>query len=356
MRAPCYFRAAAPLLFWFSIHHQQLGFVAAFTPISSASSSPNWSTSKTVRLDSTAESQQTSANLDHLSSYRYDILSQDPLIYTVFDVLSEDACKQFINRADTASSDELTRSNPPDVSLDVGKLWPLPFLCFGAGLPPVIRLFENGSGGSSANGDVASASISAQDVMVAALPPILIAAVVATSLAFGVTQFIRSQSNANSRTSDALALNTESDYGLISNLVSRVCLITGHHPWKQFEAPVLTRYQPGAVFATHNDASPTLGSEWDDLGGQRVVTSITYLNDCPNGGGTRFDRLGITVQPQRGMTLVFYPADATSLAADDRTRHESRPAVEEKCIVQMFGRVGRVPPPLGLPDSFGDDE
>ena len=356
MRSSCYFQAAAPLLFSFLIHHQQLGFVAAFTPISSASSSRNWPISTNIRLDSTDKSQQTIADLDHLSSYRYDILSQDPLIYTVFDVLSEEECRQFINRADTASSDELTRSNPPDVSLDVGKLWPLPFLCIGAGLPSVIRIFENGSNGSGTSGDVVSPSISAQDVLVAALPPILIAAVVATSLAFGVTQFIRSQSNAKSRTSDALALNTESDYGLISNLVSRVCLITDHHPWEQFEAPVLTRYQPGAVFATHNDASPTLGSEWADLGGQRSVTGITYLNDCPNGGGTRFDRLGITVQPQRGMTLVFYPADATTLAADDRARHASLEAVEEKYIVQMFGRVRRVPPPLGLPDLFADDE
>jgi prolyl 4-hydroxylase len=108
------------------------------------------------------------------------------------------------------------------------------------------------------------------------------------------------------------------------------------------------------VFATHNDASPTLGSEWSDLGGQRVVTAITYLNDCPTGGGTRFDRLGITVQPKRGQTLIFYPADAQSLVADDRTRHESMEAVDEKYIVQMFGRVSRVPPPLGIPDSFRD--
>lgn len=299
---------------------------------------------------STTADVSTSSNpdLDFLSPYKYEILSQDPLIYTVFDVLSEDECHQFIDRANTAAtSEELTRSNPPEVSLDVGKLWPLPFLCMGAGLPPVVRLLESESG---------TAAITPQDVLAAALPPILIAAVVATSLAFGVTQFIRSQSNAKSRTSDALALNTEADYSLISDLVSRVCQISGNHPWQQFEAPVLTRYQQGAIFATHNDASPTLGSEWADLGGQRVVTAITYLNDCHTGGGTRFDRLGITVQPRRGMTLVFYPADSTTLAADDRTRHESMEAVEEKCIVQMFGRVGRVPPPLGLPDLFAKEE
>ena len=35
-------------------------------------------------------------------------------------------------------------------------------------------------------------------------------------------------------------------------------------------------------------------------------------------------------------------------------RHESLPAIEEKYIVQMFGRVDRVPPPLGILDSFDD--
>jgi hypothetical protein len=96
-----------------------------------------------------------------------------------------------------------------------------------------------------------------------------------------------------------------------------------------------------------------LGSEWSELGGQRVVTTIFYLNSCNIGGATSFDKLGISVQPRQGSALVFFPADKSTLEADERTRHESTPAVEEKWIVQMFGRIGpRVPPPLGIPDEF----
>jgi hypothetical protein len=32
--------------------------------------------------------------------------------------------------------------------------------------------------------------------------------------------------------------------------------------------------------------------------------------------------------------------------------YKQLPAVDEKIIVQLFGRHQRVPPPLGIPDSF----
>lgn len=275
--------------------------------------------------------------LGHLDGYEYQLLSTDPLVYTVSNVLSAKECGDFISRARTATEDEMTRSNPPEVSLDASRLWPIPFLCLGTAVPSILHLDHPTMG----------------EAVSAAVPPVAIALTVAAGLAFAVTQLVRSRSDASSRTSEALALNTERDYDLIHPLVERACRIASDHPWDCFEAPVLTRYGKGAVFATHCDASPTRGSEWADLGGQRVVTVITYLNDCSRGGGTSFDRLGITVQPKQGSSLVFYPADGETLVSDDRTRHESLPAVEEKYIVQMFGRVGRVPPDLGLPDAFG---
>jgi prolyl 4-hydroxylase len=162
-------------------------------------------------------------------------------------------------------------------------------------------------------------------------------------------------SDSKARTSEAVALNQDEDVSLIRPLVDRAALVTDHAvSWQTLEAPVVTRYDPGALFALHNDASPT-PSEWGDLGGQRVCTIICYLNDCPTGGATRFSRLmgGITVQPKQGTALVFFPAFSDSLEADERTIHESLPAVETKWIVQLFGRVGpRVPPPLGIPDSY----
>jgi prolyl 4-hydroxylase len=89
------------------------------------------------------------------------------------------------------------------------------------------------------------------------------------------------------------------------------------------------------------------------MGGQRVITCICYLNTVNEGGETSFDQMGINVKPTKGTALVFFPANVHTLKADERTTHESLPPVEEKWIVQMFGRVGRVPPPLGLSDLYG---
>jgi len=306
----------------------------------------------------------TTANKDDMSmNYKREILSKDPLVYMVHNVLSSEECLAYMNYAKAISEEyddddenpegrAMTRSNPPEVSLDIAKLWPLPFLSLGAAIPPIIRLFQS----SSTTTTTASPPVSTDQIINAALPPILIALTLSAILAYVITELTRRISNQSSRTSDAIAFNDDDDVDFIRTLVQRVCsnIVSNGHAWEKFEAPVVTRYEPGAVFSRHNDASPTKGSEWSDVGGQRVVTVITYLNTCDEGGGTKFDKLGITVQPKEGSSLVFFPSDEVTCVADDRTTHESLPAVEEKWIVQMFGRVGpRVPPPLGIPDSFG---
>ena len=193
--------------------------------------------------------------------------------------------------------------------------------------------------------------------------PISIACILTLILVALAPPLIQSISNRTARTSVALALNDPADVPFIQPLVDRICRTTGH-AWNKWEAPVVTRYDPGAIFAKHGDASPTLGSEWEFEGGQRVITCICYLNDLcdgdtgggdgDGGGQTYFDQLQIAVTPQRGMALIFFPADYSTKRADDRTTHESLPPIgQEKWIVQLFGRVGpRVPPPLGIPDEF----
>ena len=54
--------------------------------------------------------------------------------------------------------------------------------------------------------------------------------------------------------------------------------------------------------------------------------------------------------PRRGCACVFFPSAGG--APDPRTTHYAEAAVDEKFIVQTFERVGRVPPPLGLPDEL----
>jgi hypothetical protein len=149
------------------------------------------------------------------------------------------------------------------------------------------------------------------------------------------------------RTSAAWALNHAEEWPFIRPLVQRVTQWSGGHP--HWEAPVVTHYPPGTLFGRHNDASATRGQEWADQGGQRLVTSIVYLQN--GGGATYFDQLDLAIPPQVGRALFFYPADADTHEADPRTTHQSLPSSDsEKWIVQLFGRARSVPPPLGLPE------
>lgn len=316
-----------------------------------------------TRIYGVSSSKTTTAAVDEASSLaskqtsllsspgKVQVLSQDPLIYLIPNLLSKEECQAYQKRVlDFQDTRPLKRSNPPQVSLQVSKLWPLPFLSLLAGLPPLLRLET-----STTESHITLTLTQALQVM---LPNVAIALAASFLLAFGIVlPALRKLSESSSRTSVAVALNLEADMEFVQPLVDRVSALVGH-AWEKWEAPVVTRYEPGAIFARHGDASPTMGSEWADMGGQRVVTCICYLNSLDKGGETYFHKLGFGVSPQQGSALVFFPADSISRKADDRTIHESLPADEDKWIVQLFGRAERVPSPLGLPDAYGslDDE
>jgi hypothetical protein len=284
------------------------------------------------------------SNLGAEAPSNAEVLSKDPLVYVVPNFLSGEECDSYMDQVHLLESKNrtMTRSNPPQVSLDTSRLWPLPFLSILAGIPTLLHT------------DLSTST--PEELQTALLPPISIAFVLSTALALAAVPIMKQISDSSSRTSDAMAFNQKEDIDFVRLLVDRVASTT-QHAWTKWEAPVVTRYAPGAVFAKHGDASPTKGSEWVDTGGQRVVTCICYLNAVQEGGETAFDRLNnnIRVEPEKGKALFFFPSNAQTLEADDRTIHESLPPMEEKWIVQMFGRVGpRVPPPLGLPDAYAE--
>lgn len=52
-------------------------------------------------------------------------------------------------------------------------------------------------------------------------------------------------------------------------------------------------------YRPHTDCKPGLAQN------DRAVTALVYLNGVPEGGATRFTRIGVEVQPERGKLLLF---------------------------------------------------
>jgi hypothetical protein len=70
-------------------------------------------------------------------------------------------------------------------------------------------------------------------------------------------------------------------------------------------------YKPGDHMDWHADVQPTArqrpGKYSAALGGRRIISSITYLNDNFEGGHTVF-RCGVDITPKKGWSVIF-PSD-----------------------------------------------
>eukprot|EP00891_Asterochloris_glomerata_P007414 jgi/Astpho2/7414/Aster-01999 len=102
-----------------------------------------------------------------------------------------------------------------------------------------------------------------------------------------------------------------------------------------FESPQVAHYQAAQHFLSHEDAFPAELAQHN--GFQRHATVLIYLNDVAEGGATTFHHLGVSVQPSRGMALLFFPALADG-TPDARTLHSAEAAEDghSKWIMQQW--------------------
>ena len=79
-------------------------------------------------------------------------------------------------------------------------------------------------------------------------------------------------------------------------------------PWEHQESIQVLRYEPGQEYKQHQDFWHP-GTDYYQAqmarGGQRAWSVLVYLNDVPEGGGTRFPELGIDVLPKAGKLLAW---------------------------------------------------
>lgn len=77
-----------------------------------------------------------------------------------------------------------------------------------------------------------------------------------------------------------------------------------------------------------------------EYGGARLFTALCYLNDVKKGGGTRFNKLGIDIEPEKGKLLIF--SNTISIENKDRhplSLHEGLPVEEgEKYAFNLWFR------------------
>ena len=108
---------------------------------------------------------------------------------------------------------------------------------------------------------------------------------------------------------------------LVRRLHERVANVTSV-PLENAEFYQVLRYEPGQFYKQHHDqnAAP------DSLMGVRLYTFFLYLVSPEGGGGTRFPKLNITVEPTRGTALLWPNVkDDDVRQADMRTDHEALP-------------------------------
>tara|TARA_B110001452_G_scaffold217633_1_gene189203 strand:+ start:1425 stop:2846 length:1422 start_codon:yes stop_codon:yes gene_type:complete len=107
--------------------------------------------------------------------------------------------------------------------------------------------------------------------------------------------------------------------------VTRRIMNVSRLPMENAEYFQILQYEPGQFYRQHHDQQTAF---WTPQG-VRLYTFFVYLSDVEEGGGTKFNDLGITVTPKLGRGILWpsvYTDDHTK--GDMRTHHEALPVVK----------------------------
>lgn len=132
----------------------------------------------------------------------------------------------------------------------------------------------------------------------------------------------------DSRTNESAVIDQWSD-NTMTRLVNAVAGLV-RLPSQNAEPCQLLRYRGDQKFDVHPDAfddSPG-GRDCIAQGGQRLFTTICYLNDVPKGGETEFPHLKLRITPKLGRVLIFGNTVLGTADAHPHSLHGGR-AVEE---------------------------
>ena len=104
----------------------------------------------------------------------------------------------------------------------------------------------------------------------------------------------------------------------------------------RYDSP--TPESPGGFFGAHHDAWPNLEP------GVRALSVLVYLTTHERGGGTKFPRLGCTVQPREGCAAVWFNScpkgdGSDEWCLDETMIHRALPLEsgdQQKCVINVW--------------------
>ena len=108
---------------------------------------------------------------------------------------------------------------------------------------------------------------------------------------------------------------------VVLKITERMMNITGM-PVDHAEYFQILRYEKGQFYRQHHDQQT---AHWTPQG-VRVYTFFVYLSDVEEGGGTKFNDLGLVVRPKLGRAILWPSVQAKDLLTGERrTHHEALP-------------------------------
>jgi len=128
-------------------------------------------------------------------------------------------------------------------------------------------------------------------------------------------------------------------------------------PPEHAETSKLIRYEGEQLFDVHFDGYDEHGATREDFlkGGQRLFTSLCYLNDVEEEGQTAFPNLKIAVRPKLGRVLLF----ANSLLGSNQVHPDSAhvgfgPTTGMKWVLTVWWREHHFHIPRSYPPADGE--
>ena len=121
----------------------------------------------------------------------------------------------------------------------------------------------------------------------------------------------------------------------------RICRTLGIHA-SYSEGIQAQRYEVGQQFKAHMDAFEPGSRSYQrfaGMRGNRTWTFMVYLNDGMEGGATRFNQVGVAIQPRTGMALLWNNLHADG-SPNTNTLHCGEPVTRgHKVIITKWFRV-----------------